>query len=122
MEDAAGTLLEGVLHHEMRVPRALPHRRIGMELRQDVYSIFKEILQNVLKHSGASQVQIDVSYRDPYLTFAVEDDGRGFDPASAKRGNGLGLMELRTKKHGARLDIGRSAHGGTRVELKVRVG
>jgi len=102
-------------------PDNLPKTPVGMELRQDVYLLYKELLQNVIKHSGASSVAVEIRYEAPMLTLTVRDDGRGFDPDDPALGNGIGLMKGRAEKHGGRLVFDSAPGYGTRAQLTVKM-
>ena len=65
--------------------------------RTTVYRIVQEALQNVVKHSGARQVQIVIRREAHRLTVVVQDDGRGFDPESTR---GLGLLGMHERING----------------------
>ena len=73
-----------------------------------VMHILQEALSNVRKHSGASKVEV-VLNRGPGYSFAVRDDGRGFDPArppdDAADHVGLRIMRERATRIGARVDV-----------------
>jgi signal transduction histidine kinase/ligand-binding sensor domain-containing protein len=121
MEDAAGTLLGGVVDLDFTVHQPVPNAEIGMEVRQDVYRVFKEALQNVMKHAQATAVGIDVSYRNPELRVAIVDDGTGFDPDRVQPGTGLKLMKARDQWHRAHVSVSSTPGKGTRVEIAVRI-
>jgi signal transduction histidine kinase len=59
----------------------------------------QEALSNVRKHAHASKVTIALQERNGSLTGWVRDDGRGFDPASARKPNSFGIVGLRERAH-----------------------
>ncbi|MFN7997591.1 MAG: two-component regulator propeller domain-containing protein [Bryobacteraceae bacterium] len=91
------------------------------DLRRQIFLIFKEALHNIVRHSGARSVHIDLRLESGLLRLTVEDDGRGFDAAREQDGHGLRSMRERTRKGGGEIDI-RSGPGGTTLALRVRVG
>ena len=107
--------------YQFLIEGVVPRRGISMELRQDVYSIFKETLQNVMKHARASHVTIRVSFGGPYLNISVLDDGHGFEESRVQPGNGLASMRARATKHGAELRISSAPGNGARIDMKVIV-
>jgi len=121
MEDAAGTLLGGVVDFDFTVHPPVPNAELGMEVRQDVYRVFKEALQNVMKHAQASAVSVDVSYRSQELRVAIIDDGTGFDPSRVEAGTGLTLMKARDQWHRAHVNVSSAPGKGTRVDITVRI-
>ena len=76
---------------------------VDMELpdshRTTVYRIVQEALQNVVRHSGAKQVQIFIRREHNRLSVVIQDDGKGFDPEVTR---GLGLLGIHERVH--RLD------------------
>jgi signal transduction histidine kinase len=123
MRDTADVMLGGHVEFRFSSPDVLPERPIGMELRQNVYLVFKEALQNVIKHAQAKSVSIEVAYEHQILTMCVTDDGRGL-PADMRgngNGNGLGLMHLRALRHRGELTVSSPQGQGTRVSLRVRM-
>jgi signal transduction histidine kinase len=90
-----------------------------------LFRAVQEAIHNVARHSGATQVLIQVEAKDRQLVVEIEDDGRGFDPASVSRprpsGRGLGLLGMRERLSlvGGSVEIMSSSEEGTRVVLRV---
>ena len=94
--------------------------RYRQETEAAVYFCVLEALQNVSKYAKANEVQVTLGETNGDLTFAVQDDGVGFDPETA-RGSGLTNMRDRVEAVGGNLTI-RSAPGrGTVVEGRIAV-
>jgi signal transduction histidine kinase len=92
------------------------------DVRRQVYLVFKEAVNNAVRHSGCSAVEVTLAVDGRELTLTVADDGRGFDPTAESDGNGLASMRRRAAAIGAWLDV-RSAEGrGTTVALAVAAG
>lgn len=92
------------------------------EVEAALYFCCLEALQNTAKHSGASRATLDVRLgEDGMLRARMEDDGAGFDPATASAGLGLANMRDRIEAVGGTLTITAVASGGTRVEARVPV-
>nr|MBA3551838.1 sensor histidine kinase [Actinomycetota bacterium] len=95
--------------------------RYPQEAEAAVYFCALEALQNVAKYSGASRATLRLSADDGHLSFAVSDDGRGFDPATTAKGSGLTNMADRLAALGGELEINSSPGGGTVVGGRVPV-
>jgi signal transduction histidine kinase len=80
----------------------------------------QEALTNVLKHSGASHVDVSVARHGDTLLLAVQDNGRGFEHTAADQASGAGLrsMRARAQRLGGALHL-ESAPGATRVALQI---
>jgi signal transduction histidine kinase len=99
-----------------------PGLRLTVDQRRHLLLLTKEALTNVVRHAAARRVRLVVRQHGGELTWAVEDDGRGFDPAARSgSGTGSGSMQARALALGGALQV-RSAPGeGTTVSLTVRV-
>jgi len=74
------------------VPAQLPDRPVTTEVRHNLFMAVKEALNNVLKHSGATEARIGLGVADGRLTITVSDNGRGFSVSEAhSKGEGLGI-------------------------------
>lgn len=69
---------------------------LGNMARRNIYLTVKEALHNVVKHSGAKNVQIDISVKEDNLTLIIADDGKGFLPGNTT-GNGQGIQNMNTR-------------------------
>ena len=90
--------------------------RYSQEVEAAVYFSVLEAMQNVQKYAGASRVVIRLREEPDRLTFAVEDDGRGFDIATVSRGSGLTNMEDRLDALGGALRVASSGGKGTSLQ------
>ncbi|MCD4709899.1 MAG: hypothetical protein K8R52_03575 [Bacteroidales bacterium] len=93
-------------------------RAVRVEVRQNLYYIFKEAVHNIVKHSGANKVEISIDNSDSVFHMVVRDNGRGYDPESVKGGSGLRNMRMRAGRIGASLEMV-SARGCV-IELKLK--
>jgi signal transduction histidine kinase len=95
--------------------------RYPREIEAAVYFCCLEALQNVQKYAGASRATVRLGEHDGALTFEVEDDGRGFDPAGMPRGSGLTNMADRLDALGGRVDLYSEPGAGTTLKGSVPV-
>ena len=96
--------------------------RLGADLRREVYLIFKECVNNLVKHSGCTRAEIEFRIERQWLVISVVDDGSGFDPAATNAGmggHGLAGMQRRAQALGGSFEIDSQQNKGTRVTLKV---
>lgn len=75
------------------------------EVEGAIYFCCLEALQNVAKYAGASHVRLRVWSSDSVTEFAVEDDGKGFEPATVVRSSGLQNMRDRLEALGGSLEV-----------------
>lgn len=63
-----------------------------------IYRLLQECLNNIIKHSGASQIGISLRYQAPDLQLIITDNGVGFDPEEKlKQKGGLGLLNMQKR-------------------------
>jgi signal transduction histidine kinase len=105
---------------EFQAPDGDQTLRLPLEVRRDFFLIFKEALNNAVRHSRCRQVRIDVQADDSGLHLRVADDGVGFETSVDPTGNGLISMRRRAGKMGATLDVVSAPGHGTVVFLSVR--
>ncbi|HEX8562720.1 MAG TPA: ATP-binding protein [Flavobacterium sp.] len=68
---------------------------INQNLKIQIARIVQELIINIHKHSGASEVRVGLKVTTQNLYLAVTDNGNGFDVGEAKKGIGLKNIELR---------------------------
>jgi signal transduction histidine kinase len=91
-------------------------------LRMVVYRILQEGLNNISKHSGASQVHFSFGKADRKIELSVRDNGRGFDPLEVfsreipMHGLGLASMKERTEHEGGIFVIESTPGKGTTLK------
>ena len=89
--------------------------RISMELRRDIYLIFKEAINNAVKYADCKNIHVSINVADDQLHMRISDDGKGFEVASAKNGNGLSNMRKRVEIHKGNFTVNSFLGGGTEI-------
>jgi signal transduction histidine kinase len=92
---------------------------IGANERRELFLIFKECVNNIVKHSGCTRVAVEVKRSASGLELRVSDNGRGFDTARESEGHGLMSMSERARLLGGALRLESSDGTGTTLTLKV---
>ena len=93
--------------------------RMDHEREMMVYRIFQELIQNIIKHSGARKIIIQYTQDGDILHLIVEDDGRGYDLDSVKSGLGTKSIKSRVKFLDGTIVIDSQKGVGTNVHLTV---
>ena len=131
--EAAG--LEAALRSIAQQAAARGRLRLRLDLHgpgrhdhdQLVFSAARELLTNVVRHAGATEVAVRLGERNGDLVLVVEDDGRGF-PAGLPEERladghiGLAAQRVRVEAAGGRMELLSAPGGGTRVEVSVPTG
>lgn len=103
-------------------PDALPDVPFSAETRRNIFLVFKEALNNVLKHANASEVSIRLLVSEQHIEFIVEDNGVGFTSCERRTfGNGLLNMGKRMESIGGVCEIMSRQQGGTKVVIGMPV-
>ena len=86
-----------------------------------LFRVIQELVQNVVKHSGATEVTLQLVRRPTELSLLLHDNGIGFDPTALGAGAGIGLknIESRVAYLGGRVDFDTRPGRGTTVALEV---
>lgn len=108
-EFAGDALIARNIELRFQAPAAGPDVKLNADVRRQVFFIFKESINNILRHSGASTVTVEVAVEGNRLSLRTSDNGKGFDAAAGNslKGNRHGLtgMRWRAATIGGSLDI-----------------
>jgi signal transduction histidine kinase len=69
-------------------------RSVGVHCAQHAVQALREILSNIVRHSSATEITVDVGIESKWLVLSVRDNGVGF---AATAGGGRGLRNLRSR-------------------------
>jgi signal transduction histidine kinase len=109
---------------EFRVTVEGESRNLHPILRDEIYRIAGEALQNAFHHAEAGRIEVEVRYDAQQFRLRVRDDGKGIDQAVLLRQGGEGHyglpgMRERAKLAGADLAVWSEVGAGTEVELRL---
>ena len=107
------------IEFQFRVPELDRDIRLGADLRREVFLIFKESINNIVRHSGCAASSVDLQVEDGWLVLTLIDDGKGIDEYRIGEGTGLGSMRQRAEKLGGSFEVSSPDADGTIVTLKV---
>lgn len=92
-------------------------KRLPLQLRQNLFLVFKEAINNVARHSKATEVKIELRMDNSNLIMRIQDDGIGLHPDPNGCGHGLRNMDMRAKDMNGELLIVNKK--GTNITIKV---
>jgi signal transduction histidine kinase len=96
-------------------------RRPPRELHAAIYRVTQEALNNVTRHSGATQASVELRGAPSGIRLSISDDGRGFDPGPVSQAHfGLRSMRERAAEAGAGLRVVSAPGEGTLIILDWR--
>ena len=105
----------------VRIGTALAGRRLPAETEAAAYFLTAEALNNVIKHSNATKVDVALDLDGSRLSVEVRDDGVGFDPQ--RNGEGTGIIGLtdRIRALGGELTVSSSLGNGSVVAAHLPI-
>lgn len=92
---------------------------LGANLRREVFLIFKESVNNIVKHAACSAVEIELKIENSEIFLRLQDNGKGFETAHQNGGHGLVSMNARANGLDGRLEITSGKTSGTIITLIV---
>jgi PAS domain S-box-containing protein len=116
---AADTLTARNIEFTMDLPDSAEDIKLEGNLRREVFLIFKEALNNAVRHSECTRAQIELCLEDRTLRLHMCDNGKGFNTSQAGDGHGLMTMSGRATGIGARFEIASQPGWGCAITLEV---
>lgn len=115
-----------------QTPGADKNIELGANLRREIFLVFKETVNNVVKHSDCSRAEIEFQLDNDWLTLTIQDNGKGFDVSSVgdanadramqgRGGNGINSMWKRAAEMGGEYKIISAKGEGTTSTLQIPV-
>ncbi|MBA3647307.1 MAG: hypothetical protein H0W62_01970 [Chitinophagales bacterium] len=95
----------------VKMPDDIINCDMAGDVRRNVFLVVKESLHNILKHSAATKVEIEMQLQNGFRVI-VHDNGKGFQNNSGRFGNGLQNMNDRMKSVGGQFEV-YTDHGTT---------
>lgn len=104
---------------DFNAPGAAESLKLGVNVRRDLLLTFKEAVNNAVRHSRCSRVQIDLRVAGSRLVLTIVDNGSGFDSSVESEGQGIASMQRRARALGGTLEITSRGGSGTIVTLSI---
>ncbi len=99
-----------------------PPLNLSAEFRRNIFLVIKESLNNVVKHSSANAVNMQLIYNEPDLLINIKDNGKGFsEDKMSKFGNGLNNMARRIEEIGGKFNVVSSPGKGVLTNISVKI-
>jgi ligand-binding sensor domain-containing protein/signal transduction histidine kinase len=119
----------GKVQCRLELPSEVPLVPLSSDVRHSLFLVVKEALHNVLKHAGATEVNLRIAIDLSAFTLIIEDNGKGIEPerlrafteAAPGHRNGLLNMRQRIESIGGQFEIWSHPAEGTQVRLKVPI-
>jgi signal transduction histidine kinase len=95
--------------------------RIDSNLEVMIYRIIHELINNAMKHSGASKILVQVVQEIDRIAITIEDNGCGFEPSDEAKGMGLQNIRTRVAAYNGNLMLDSKVGTGTEVNVELRI-
>lgn len=98
-------------------------QRISTQKEVQIYRIVSELINNILKHSGASEAKISFDYKPQKLIVLVKDNGKGFEISKLDdTESGIGVKNLHSRTRYLKGDVKiDSSQEGTTIKIEVPI-
>jgi signal transduction histidine kinase/ligand-binding sensor domain-containing protein len=103
----------------LKFPAQVADQPISAAERHNLLLAVREAINNIAKHSGATQATLQFACDGEGIHIVLEDNGNGFDPKMVEAGNGLGNMRSRLESMGGACSWHSAPGGGTKIVLKM---
>lgn len=100
-----------------------PDERYAPNVELTIYRIAQEALNNILKHSEASEFNLQLLQNDNRVKLMISDNGKGFDTELEIKGKGFGLLNMkqRAENIGGSFKVDSSEEYGTLIVTEIPV-
>jgi signal transduction histidine kinase len=120
MQEVAENIL-GKFNLHFDYPNDITEINLLPETKRNIFFIYKESLNNIIKHAEAKSVWIKFGTENNSIFLSIKDDGKGFSSAASFSGNGLKNIRSRAKEINAELKFESSPGKGTSLELIANI-
>lgn len=95
---------------------------LPIAVEEHLFRIVQESLSNILRHAGASKIELVLSEKDDYVYLFIADNGKGFNTEETKKVSyGLKNMRERTEEIGGIFTLRSHPGKGTYIEIRVPI-
>jgi signal transduction histidine kinase len=116
----AGEFFDADVNCHLDFPPSLPEQSLTAVFRRHLFLILKEALRNISKHSGATRIEVGLSFAPGSLELVIQDNGKGFvPPRGGGFHHGLSNMRERIASLQGNLDLNSAPGEGTRLVVRV---
>ncbi len=95
--------------------------RLDPKLEVMIYRTVHELVNNALKHAGATEIIVQMIQESDRVSITIQDNGHGFDPTTPSSGNGLNNIRNRVDSYNGRMDVYSEPGKGTEVSVEFKL-
>ncbi|HEY2726233.1 MAG TPA: triple tyrosine motif-containing protein, partial [Parafilimonas sp.] len=110
------------IEYDIDINEDIQSFKLPMEMRQHLYLMIKEAINNIIKHSQCTQANISIQYANDHLLVKISDNGKGFNAAEKTYGNGLINLQERARNINANFDVqSMQQSNGTVITIELKI-
>ncbi|MBS1600649.1 MAG: hypothetical protein JST75_20670 [Bacteroidetes bacterium] len=109
------------IQYEFNVDKSVNNVQVDMEIRKEIYLIFKESINNAVKYAACSLLQVEIKKEQKNLVMVIRDNGKGFNMNNIIPGNGINNMQERASRIKAGIEITSSIGQGTGIRVTLPI-
>lgn len=115
------SLRRSPIRPRLEVQDGIPDQPVKPELRHHLFMVVKEAINNIVKHSHATEATLAISVTGGAFEVRVLDNGRGFAPEAAAQSTRSGLRNMRARaaEMGCQFEMTSQPDGGTLVRISI---
>lgn len=118
MREYATTILEAKnIDYVFDFPKAIMDCKLNMEVKNNMYLIFKEAVNNLSKYSQCTVAKLSLTFDEKNIYIKIEDNGKGFNNEEVKHRGGINNMQHRAEEIKGEITIQAVIDKGTTIEL-----
>lgn len=117
-EHADDMLLPMDVTYELKIDKIDLQQKMPVHLRQNLYFVYNEAINNIAKHANATKVWIEFINAGNVFEMSIKDNGNGRARSSSKTGQGLSNIQMRAQRLNASLQIIRDNGYTVRLTMK----
>lgn len=109
------------IRYEFVAEESISHVQADMEIRKEIYLIFKESINNAVKYASCTLLQVEIKKEQRNLVMSIRDNGKGFDMNKIIPGNGINNMQERVARVKGRIEIISNSGNGTNIRITLPI-
>ncbi|HVX25361.1 MAG TPA: two-component regulator propeller domain-containing protein [Parafilimonas sp.] len=110
------------IDYEIDISEHIHSFKLPMEIRQHLYLMIKEAINNIIKHSACTQANISIKHVHDNLLIKIYDNGKGFNTNKVSYGNGLINLKERAEAIHANLSVqSNNKTEGTQIKIELKI-
>ncbi len=111
----------GNIKMQIHIPQKVKEIKFEKQNELSIYRIVQEVVNNMVKHAGASIIDLSVQELNQILVLSIKDNGHGMDMEAIKQSTGIGWKNInaRARMMGGKIKVYSERLSGTQIEITL---